>query len=384
METARPVRFLFGGMPACEEDWQRVEAAPRLAVDTESDPFHRYFEKVCLIQISTVEVDFIYDPLEVGLIGRLRTVLADEQRCLVLHGADYDVRTLKQSFDLQLGSIFDTSVAAQFLGMRSTGLKSLLEAELGIAIDKGEQRSDWGQRPLTEAQLAYARQDTMHLLPLAHRLEARLREIDRFDWFREECELLRERPPVEKTFDSEGWRRLRGAAELGGRGRRVLRAGFIWRENAARTADKPPFRIIRNDQLIRLARAVDAQGPRTLGRLKRLDYLPKGIDRAALGHALADGLEGPDPGERRRPSPSGTPRTPHSATSKERLAKLRAERENWARDLGLDAGFLVSSSLLDQVARAAPESLDQLANVTGMTSWRIAAVGSRIMETLRL
>lgn len=121
-----------------------------------------------------------------------------------------------------------------------------------------------------------------------------------------------------------------------------------------------------------------------LARLKRLEFLPKDIDRVALGHAVAEGLERPDPGERRKPSPSGTPRTPHTPASKARLAKLRDGRAIWANDLDLDPGFLVSSALLDDVARAAPETLDQLASVTGMTAWRVEAVGAKIMEALRL
>ena len=383
-ETPRPVRFLIWGKAANEADWRRLEAADRLAIDTESDPFHRYFEKVCLIQISTDDADYLYDPLEVGLAEPLRALLSEPRRTLVLHGADYDVRTLKQSFSLTLGTLFDTALAAQFLGKSNTGLKSLLESELQIEIDKGEQRSDWGRRPLTDAQISYARQDTRYLLALAAHLQSELEDLGRLSWLTEECELLRHRMPVEKTFDPETWRKVKRASELSAAGRRALRAAYIWREEAAQEADKPPFRIARNDQLFRLARAIDSRGPRVLARLKQLEFLPKDIDRAALGHAIAEGLGGPDPGERRRPSPSGTPRVPHSPESKERLARLRAARATWAEQLGLDPGFLVSSALLDQVARDAPESLNQLANVTGMTSWRIEAVGSKIMEALRL
>ncbi len=386
-ETTRPVRFLDPGKSetdASDGDWSRLADARRLAVDTEADAFHRYFEKVCLIQLSVEDADYLYDPLERGLVPSLRNILADEGRTLVLHGGDYDVRSLKQSFGLTLGTLFDTALAAQFLGMKNTGLKAVLEAELGVVIDKGEQRSDWAQRPLSDAQVAYAREDTMHLLPLATVLERRLGDVGRLHWHREECALLRQREPTEKAFDPEAWRKVKGASDLAAAGRRALRAAFVWREQAARDADKPPFRIARNDQLLRLSRAIDKRGPRILARLKALEFLPKDIDRAALGHAIADGLGGPDPGERRRPSPSGTPRAAHSPASKERLARLRAERTTWARDLGMDPGFLVSSAVLDQVSRVSPASLDQLASVTGMTSWRIEAVGSRIMETLRL
>ena len=384
-ESERPIRFIVSDKPESNPDWKRLLAADRIAVDTESDPYHRYFEKVCLIQISTWDEDFIYDPLEAGFAPALRDLLSDSARGQVLHGADYDVRALKQAFGLSFGNLFDTALAAQFLGMRNTGLKSLLEAELDIVIDKGEQRSDWGQRPLTEAQIAYARQDTRYLLPLAAALEEKLRGKGRYAWFQEECVLLRDRPPVEKTFDPESWRRIKGAADLKSRGRRALRAAFLWREEVAKAADKPPFRIARSDQLLRLARGIDREGPRILARLKRLEFLPKDIDRTALGHAVAEGLEGPDPGERRKPSPSGTPpRTAHSPASKARLAKLREGRTAWASDLDLDPGFLVSSAVLDQVARSAPETLDQLASVTGMTAWRVEAVGSKIMEALRL
>ncbi|MEM7678692.1 MAG: ribonuclease D, partial [Myxococcota bacterium] len=97
VEPQRSVHFLLDGQ-GTEADWQRLTDAPRVAVDTESDPFHRYFEKVCLIQISTESEDFIYDPLDRGLVDPLRKVLADSERIVVLHGGDYDVRALKQSF----------------------------------------------------------------------------------------------------------------------------------------------------------------------------------------------------------------------------------------------------------------------------------------------
>ena len=168
-DPSRPFSFLD---PKDSEALDHIRAEPWLALDTESDPFHRYFERVCLIQLSTRTRDFVFDPLEFeGIPGVLADIVGDVARTVVLHGAESDVRALKQSFRLTVGTIFDTQLAARFLGKEKTGLKDLLDVELGVKIDKGEQRSNWGRRPLTESQIAYARQDTRHLLPLAERLE---------------------------------------------------------------------------------------------------------------------------------------------------------------------------------------------------------------------
>lgn len=374
-------RFLDFGAPDIDAQLAHLADAPRLALDTESDPFHRYYEKICLLQISSDTRDFFFDPLPNGLPDALRQILTDPARTIVMHGADYDVRALKQSFGLPLTRIVDTGLAAQFLGRTNTGLKALLEEELSVVIDKGEQRSDWGHRPLTEQQLRYARQDTMHLLPLADRLLSALDTLGRRHWLEEECELLLTKEPVEKVFDPEDWRKIKGAKSLQKRGRQVLASLYRWREAAAQEADRPAFRILRSEAMVRLATQIDRQGRISDKHLKATKIVPNWIDRAHVLEAIEAGLAGPVP-DARGPRKRGTPGIPHTARSKARLEALRKGRLEWAKGLGMDPGFLVSSAVLDTIAKHAPEDEGALGAVPGMTRWRVEAIGSGVSAVL--
>lgn len=357
---------------------------PKLALDTESDPFHRYYEKVCLVQISTPERDLIFDPLVAGLPQNLAAIFADPQRTMVLHGADYDVRSLRRSFDLVMGKIFDTSIAAMFLGRKELGLKSLLESELQVIIDKGEQRSDWGRRPLTDEQLRYAATDTRHLLALAEHLSFQLEELDRLAWMEEECELLRKREPVEKVFDENGYRSLPGAKELAVGGRRALRALFLWREQEAKARDVPPFRVLPNDALSVLAAKVDKEGGAlTDESVLRIKRIPKVDDVPVIARVIAEGISLEEPPEPVRRRDNGDKRVEREAAREvvDRLKKVRAAR---SAELRIDPGFLVSASFLERLARERPQTEAELSTVHGFTAWRVDAVGRDLLAALRI
>lgn len=369
----------------------------RLALDTESDPFHRYYEKICLIQVSSPAEDFIVDPLAAGLPDQLRAALADPGRLVLLHGADYDVRCLKRSFDLELGRIFDTQIAASLLGASALGLKALLETELGITISKAEQRSDWGRRPLSERQLDYARQDTMHLHALVSRLEAALERAGRLAWLEEECDLLRLRPPSAKAFDRDGWKRIKGAKALGPAGRAALEGLYLWREEEAQARDRPPFRVLANEGLVALAAAVDRPGGLEIAALRKMRFLGRGLDLQRIVEVVDRALQERAPrtsGEERVgasavPGAEGGTTAPHGAPPdysdpvvKRRLDQLRTARTMWAKSLGLDPGFLVAQSILERFARDPPSTLEEVAITRGMTRWRVEAIGSAILSTL--
>ncbi len=374
-------RFLELGADDVARHLEHLAAQPRLALDTESDPFHRYYEKICLLQISSDTEDFFFDPLEHGLPDPIRALFTDRERTIVMHGADYDVRALKHSFGLALVRVVDTGLCAQFLGRTNTGLKALLEEELSVVIDKGEQRSDWGRRPLTDEQLRYARQDTMHLLELADRLLEKLDALGRRHWLEEECASLLTREPVEKVFDPDAWRKIKGAKSLQKRGRQVLASLYRWREAVAQEADRPAFRVLRSEAMVRLATQIDRQGRITPKQLKATKIVPNWIDRERVLEAIEAGLEGPVP-DARGPRKRGAPGIPHTSKSKARLEALKKGRVEWAKALGMDPGFLVSSAVLESIAKRGPEDEGALSAVGGMTRWRMEAIGPAILSAL--
>lgn len=364
-----------------------LAAEPKLAFDTESDPFHRYFERVCLLQFSSPIEDVIVDPLAVGLPHSLRRLLEDRSRTLVIHGADYDVRSLRRAFDLRLGRIFDTSIAARLLGLPALGLKPLLEAELGVTIDKAAQRSDWGRRPLSREQLEYARQDTQSLLPLAAKLTEALEQKGRLTWLEEECELLRLVEPTQRVFDPEAAQKLKGARGLSPTGRRAVEAAYRWREDAAQAADVPAFRIVRNEAIVQLAAAIARDRLPDLKALRALRFIPRSIDHRALHAAIESALAAPPAhlGVASATSSASGARPPFAALDPEssrRIDRLRAARAEWAKALGIDPGFLISSSILERLARQPPSTIDQVRAVHGMTAWRAGALGPDILRVL--
>lgn len=256
-----------------------LRTEPVVAIDTESNSFHVYRERVCLIQVSTPEADFVVDPLAVD-VQPLGPIFCDGRET-VLHGADYDVRCLKREFGWRLPRLFDTMAAARRLGHPGLGLSALVEAHYGVKLSKSFQRSDWGHRPLTPSQIAYAALDTHYLLPLHAKLSADLAARGLADEAAKEFGRIAAVEPKDKVFDPEGYRRIKGSRELDQQGRAVLRALFLAREDRARSADRPPFKVIGDEALLALAR----RRPRTEADLTGIPGVTPSVLRG-MGQAI--------------------------------------------------------------------------------------------------
>ena len=246
-----PPTFVSDGA-ALDDLARRLALEPVVALDTESNSFHAYRERVCLLQISIPGADFIVDPIAVD-VGPLGDVLGGERE-LVLHGADYDVRCLRREYGWDLGRIFDTMIAARRLGSKELGLAALVQANFGVRLTKEHQRADWGRRPLTREQLRYAAMDTHFLLPLHATLAAGLRERGVEQEARKEFDRISSSKAHARVFDPEGWRKLKGARDLDADGKQMLRALWIAREARASDIDKPPFKVVPETALVELAR----------------------------------------------------------------------------------------------------------------------------------
>ncbi len=260
---------------------EQLAAEPAVALDTESNSFHVYRERVCLIQISTRSRDWVVDALAVDP-RRLEPILAGAP-ALVLHGADYDVRCLKREYGFALPGLFDTMVAARRLGRGQLGLSALVERHFGVRLAKVHQRSDWGRRPLTAEQVKYAALDTHFLLPLYDILAEERRERSLLEEVRREFERVAAVEPRPKVFDPAGWRRLKGAHELDAAGRAVLRALWSAREERASALDRPPFKVMPEHAMIEVAR----RRPRSAEELLRISGVTSVVLRRMGEAALA-------------------------------------------------------------------------------------------------
>jgi ribonuclease D len=252
MSAPRPEPVLVAEPAALSRLLEAVRGAPVVALDTESNSFHVYRERVCLLQISTRAADFVVDPIAVDP-HPLGPLLGDGRE-VVLHGADYDVRCLKREYGWALPRLFDTMVAARRLGRPGLGLSALVEAHFGARLSKEFQRSDWGRRPLSGDQLAYASLDTHYLLPLYDLLRSELALRGLASGAEEEFQRIAAVEPRPKVFDPDGWRRIRAARTLDAAGRAAL--GCLWRarEERASATDRPPFKVLGEQTLIEIAR----------------------------------------------------------------------------------------------------------------------------------
>jgi len=281
---------------------RRLQDSPLVAVDTESDSLYVYFEKVCLLQLSIPDVDYLVDPLRVD-IAPLGVLFASPDHEKVFHAANYDILCLKRDYGFIFVNIFDTMLAARILGWKRYGLAAILQERFGVRVDKRLQRYNWGVRPLPAAALEYARLDTHYLLPLRELL---IRELQAYGklaeaqraFAREACA-----DPVVRGFDAEGFWRIPGVWQLDPVGQAVLRELYILRDNLAREVDWPPFKVIPNATMIQLA----VTRPCTRRDLELVKGLSQHIRKRFAGKLLDAIARG---GCAPVPSPSRTMRPP--------------------------------------------------------------------------
>ena len=230
---------------------------PRVAVDTEAASFHRYRDRIYLIQVSTRDRTALIDPLAVADLAPIGALLADAGVEKTFHDADYDLRVLDRDYAFRATRLFDTRIAAQLAGEPAIGLAALLAKYLDVTLAKEHQKADWSLRPLPPAMLAYAAADTRHLLDLRDALERRLRELGRLSWAEEEFTRLEAlRWTGAAGGDTDGYLRVKGAKGLPPRALAAFRALHRWRESVAERDDKAPFRVIGNDALLAASRAL--------------------------------------------------------------------------------------------------------------------------------
>lgn len=271
-----------------------LSSCPVVAVDTESNSFYAYYERICLIQLSTPDADYIVDPLAGLDLSPLGERFADPLIQKVFHAAEQDVAGLKRDFGFGFANLFDTMWAARILGWARIGLADILREIFDVHTDKRYQRYDWGKRPLEPTALAYARRDTHYLLALRELQVRALEEMKRNEEAAEVFARLTQTPPACVPFGPEAFWRVKGVHDLNGRERAVLWELYLWRDRMARAQNQPPFRVMNDQTLGILART----RPRTLGDLSRIPGLTRATIRQygrALLAAVARGEAGPIP-----------------------------------------------------------------------------------------
>jgi ribonuclease D len=377
-EGASEASFLYldtvGGV---ERFTSEISAAREIALDTEGASFHRFVDRIYLLQLSTRQHHAVIDPLPIGVPSGLGALLEDPSVEVVFHDADYDLRLLQQDYGWQVRTIFDTRIAAQLLGYTAFGLAALLERFFEVKLDKKHQRADWSMRPLTEGMLDYAAQDTRHLLQLRDLLAAELERTGRSAWAREEFALL-EGIRWQDEAPGMGYLRVKGARDLTRRELAVLRELVPWRDAVAGSLDRATFRVLGNEQLLDIARTQ----PRTKEALAKV----KGMPRAVLeqrGEELLDAvtraLAVPEAELPKFPRAARWDRDPEFDA---RVNALKTARDAAAKRLQLDPGVLCSRDRLEAVARRNPATGEEVAEVNELRRWQVAELAEAFVEAL--
>jgi ribonuclease D len=372
--------YVYVREPAAMESLiHRLRMAERVALDTEADSLHNYFEKVCLIQLSIAGQHYLVDPLSDLDLSGFSEALAE--KLLILHGGDYDLRMLRTSLGFRpRRKVFDTMIAAQLLGIEQIGLAALIERYFGIVIAKEGQKSDWSRRPLSEKQLRYAINDTRFLESLAENLDRELRERDRIEWHKESCQAMVESSGRDRLRDAEEAWRIKGSGRLTNRQLGYLRELWHWRDQHARNANVPSFKIFGNQQLLELIQWLDChptvplgQEPKLLRGVRdaRLRTLKEAVGRAATMNSS----QWP---ERRRHDRPEVP-TPDVI---ERITVLRAECARIAKDLGIVAATLAPRAALESIARSRPRTIDEIMQSGGLLRWQANLIHGAVEKSL--
>jgi len=348
-----------------------------IALDTEGASFHRFIDRIYLLQLSTREASAILDPLTIGVPDGLGALLEARKVEVVFHDADYDLRLLHQDYGWRVTNIFDTRVAAQLLGIRAFGLAALLERFFGVKLDKKHQRADWSMRPLTQGMLEYAAQDTEHLLDLRDRLGHDLEKLGRSGWAAEEFARL-EGTRWESEDDREAFLRLKGARDLTRRQLALLRELVTWRDDLARTLDRATFRVVSNETLLEIARGAPANRA-TLGAVKGM---PRGILESRASEVLAAVERGRAVPENALPRFPRAQRWERDADFDDVVARLKSVRDEAAERLDLDPGVLCARERLELVARRRPASVEQLSEIRELRTWQIEVLGQGFVRAI--
>ncbi len=345
----------------------RMARHPYVTVDTEFLRESTYYPLLCVAQMASPDEAVVIDALAPGIdLAPFFALMTDENVCKVFHAARQDIEIVWNMAGKIPHPIFDTQVAAMVLGYGdSIAYDALVQRITGDALDKSHRFTDWSRRPLSEAQIFYARSDVTHLRDVYLKLAADLQKRERTSWVEAEMEVLTS-PETYRADPARAWERLRTRARKP-KDLAVLMEVAAWREREAQTRDVPRSRVLKDDVVGDIA----TQAPATIERLGSMRSLPKGFERSRWGPeivaAVQRGLER-DPKtlprlERFRPAPNGAAIVELLKV----LLRMTAERH------GVAAKVIATVDDLEQIAA------DDEADVAALKGWRRELFGDKAL-----
>lgn len=347
-----------------------------IAVDTESDSLYSYFEKVCLLQVSTETENFIIDPLLVD-ITPIGEIFASPNHEKIFHAAEFDILSLNRDYGFEFDNLFDTMIAAKILGWEKIGLGNILEKLFSVKSNKQFQQYNWGKRPIDIQALNYAYGDTAYLHQLRALQIERLTKNKRLKEARAAFRRLKLLKSTAKHFSPSQFWRIKNAKFLEPDAQALLQALFVFRDNYARHVDMPPFKIMSDATLVSLSE----NPPQNLADLKR----SKGINRRLLKlHAqkilkVLQARHAPP----QLPKRNGHTQSMHGADWS-RYEHLRSWRNGLAKNRGVEPDVILPNGTLKAIARANPHNIEQLKQKKLLGVWQFETYAHAIIQNLDL
>ncbi len=360
-----------------------IEGATLLGVDTEADSFFHYRERVCLIQITGKQRDLIVDPLRIphdALTEALEPWMANPDVEKIFHGSDYDISSLKRDFGFEITPIFDTMICAQALGFERFSLADLVEHYFGVKLEKKYQRRDWSKRPLRDEHLSYARLDSHYLPRIRRLLWKEVAAAGREDQLMEEFSILEKKEWVDHSFKPDDFLRIKGVGTLDERGKRVLRALGVMRDRHARRVDRPHFKVIANQLLLKIA----VRPPRSLNQLRRLlgekNHVVRRYAEDVLD-AVDEGLKDRSKLPKSRPHPHSRPgRRLNTPEETRTFEALRTWRNKTAETRKVQPGVVVPNAVLQEIAAVGPRTQTELESIRELRRWQCKEYGDELLR----
>lgn len=285
-----------------DEFCRQLARADRVAFDTEFVSEDTYRPELCLIQVALDHELAVIDPYEVEDLAGFWTALAQGRHATVVHAAREEVNFSLHACNQPPANLFDTQIAAGFCSTEyPSSYSSVVTKFLDETAAKGEQRTDWRRRPLSDHQIQYALEDVRYLLPLHEKLRNKLEKLDRLSWFADEMETWGQE--VRDARGRERWRKVSGIGSLSGRNLAIVQQLWRWREKEAERRNMPPRRVLRDDLLVELAKR-KSDNPERIRAIRGLQRSAKGKIVQELSACIRRGLKTPLEEVGRRPRES--------------------------------------------------------------------------------
>lgn len=346
-----------------------VSAQRRIAVDTESNSLHAYRERVCLIQFSTPKHDYVVDPFAFSDLRPLAPIFSDKKTEKIFHASEYDLICLKRDYGFEFCNLFDTMQAARVLGYPAVGLDTLLAEKFEMKIDKRHQKADWGARPLTQAQIDYARQDTHYLFLLRDLMETELREKDRWELALEDFARACKVDDAKEKLNGSSWKRFGSRKGVSLRELTVLSALCHSRDHIAEKLDRPPFKVIDDNLLLEIAKRMPE---------KDVDLADIGLSTKQIRLWGGEMLAAAKRGAAAPLVKLEQPKRPSDAVLR-RVEKLKAWRKKVAQELKVESDIVLPKLYLGLFAENPPKSLHELETAMKDSPRRFQIYGTQIL-----